>query len=174
MTEMELGDQKPSQLLRRMKELARGKIEGETLKILWQGHLPSSVQAVLTVTSTKDLEELAVIADKIMDTHQSVQVSEVARSQPQPSTSFEVAAIMAEIAMINLKINEMNAERSRFRNRSRGRFRSCPRNRSQSRPRRTPESPDWLCQYHWKFRGRAYKCVAPCSWKNNSQAPKEN
>lgn len=175
-TEIELGDQKPSQLLRRMKDLARGKIEDETLKILWQGHLPSSVQAVLTVTSTSDLEELAVIADKIMDTHQPAQISEVARSQPpQPSTSFEIATIMAEIAKINLKLQEMGAQRDQFRNRSRSRsrFRNFPRDRSQSRPRRTPESPDWLCHYHWKFRGRAHRCVAPCSWKSRSpsQAP---
>lgn len=170
-TEIELGDQKPSQLLRRMKELARGKIEDETLKILWQSHLPASVQAVLTVTSTKDLEELAVIADKIMDTHQPVQISEVARSQPQPSTSFEVATIMAEIAKINLKISEIEGRRSRFRSGSRNRFRNYSRDRSQSRPRRTPESPDWLCPYHFRFRERAYRCVTPCSWKNKTQEP---
>ncbi|XP_075990207.1 uncharacterized protein LOC142985849 [Anticarsia gemmatalis] len=89
-TEIELGDQKPSQLLRRMKELTRGRIEDETLKILWQGHLPSSVQAVLTVTSTSNLEELAVIADKIMDTHQPVQDNEVASGKAQSSNSFEL------------------------------------------------------------------------------------
>lgn len=142
---------------------------------MWQGHLPSSVQAVLTVTSTKDLEELAGIADKIMNTHQTVQVSEVARSQqqPQPSTSFEVATLMAEIAKINIKINEIEG-RSRFRSRSNSRNRNrFSRNRSQSRPRRTPESPNWLCPYHFRFRERAYRCVAPCNWKDRTQEPKQ-
>lgn len=50
LSEMELGTQKPSQLLRRMRDLARGKIPDQTLKIMWNSHLPSSVQAVLAVT----------------------------------------------------------------------------------------------------------------------------
>lgn len=37
-SEMELGEQKPSQLLRRMRDLARRKIPDDTLRILWQGH----------------------------------------------------------------------------------------------------------------------------------------
>ncbi|XP_022836513.1 uncharacterized protein LOC111363877 [Spodoptera litura] len=68
LSEMQLGDQKPSQLLRRMKDLARGKIPDETLIIMWQGHLPSAVRAVLAVSEMKDLEKLAAVADKIMET----------------------------------------------------------------------------------------------------------
>ncbi|XP_075990309.1 uncharacterized protein LOC142985957 [Anticarsia gemmatalis] len=55
--EMELGDQRPSQLLTKMTDLARGKISSETLRILWQGHLPESVRAVLTVADTTELEK---------------------------------------------------------------------------------------------------------------------
>lgn len=40
LNEMELGDQKPPQLLRRMKVLARNKFAEETLRMLWMGHLP--------------------------------------------------------------------------------------------------------------------------------------
>ncbi|XP_041983281.1 uncharacterized protein LOC121736264 [Aricia agestis] len=173
-SEIELGDQKPSQLLRRMKELARGKIEDETLKILWQGHLPSSVQAVLAVTSTSNLEELAGIADKIMDTHQPCNIGEVASGQQQPSsTSFEVAAIIAEIAKMNLKINQLEAQRDGVRSRSRSRSKptgNYARERTQSRPRRAPGSPGWLCTYHWKYRGRAFRCEPPCSWENKREA----
>lgn len=165
-SEIELGDQKPSQLLRRMKELARGKIEADTLKILWQGHLPAPVRAVLTVTSAKDLEELAVIADKVMETNQPAQINEVARSNQGTSTAFDVATIMAEIAKINLKIAEMDRGRRRYRSRSG--YRNSSQSRSRSRPRRTPESPDWLCSYHFKFRNRARRCVAPCNWKTKT------
>lgn len=171
-SEIELGDQKPSQLLRRMKELATGKIENDTLKILWQGHLPASVRAVLTVTSAKDLEELAVIADKVMETHQPSQISEVARPPPETPTAFDVATIMAEIAKINLKINEM--DRGRWKNRSRSGYRKSSRSRSGSRPRITPDSPNWLCRYHLRYRNRARNCVAPCNWKTKTPTKSEN
>ncbi|XP_028156836.1 uncharacterized protein LOC114350299, partial [Ostrinia furnacalis] len=62
--EMELGTQKPSQLLRRMRDLARNKLPDSTLQIMWTRHLPSAVQAVLAVTEVKDLESLATVADK--------------------------------------------------------------------------------------------------------------
>nr|XP_037870021.1 uncharacterized protein LOC110385715 isoform X4 [Bombyx mori] len=61
---MELGDQKPSQLLRRMRDLARDKIPDDTLRVLWQGHLPAPVRTVLAITETKDMEKLAAAADK--------------------------------------------------------------------------------------------------------------
>ncbi|XP_028162156.1 uncharacterized protein LOC114354098 [Ostrinia furnacalis] len=65
--EMELGTQKPSQLLRRMRDLARNKLPDSTLQIMWTRHLPSAVQAVLAVTEVKDLESLATVADKVME-----------------------------------------------------------------------------------------------------------
>ncbi|XP_028170712.1 uncharacterized protein LOC114360286, partial [Ostrinia furnacalis] len=84
LSEMELGDQKPSQLLRRMSDLARDKIPDETLKIMWQSHLPSSVRAVLAVSDVQVLDKLAAIADKVMETSRPIQISEV---QASPSTS---------------------------------------------------------------------------------------
>ncbi|XP_063834898.1 uncharacterized protein LOC135084085 [Ostrinia nubilalis] len=76
LSEIELGDQKPSQLLRYMRDLARGKIPDDTLNIMWQGHLPSSARAVLAVTDVKDLESLATIADKVLENTRPLQVSE--------------------------------------------------------------------------------------------------
>lgn len=65
--EMELVDQKPSQLWRRMTELARDKIKNEAIRILWQNHLPSSVRGILTVSAIQDASKLAAMADKIME-----------------------------------------------------------------------------------------------------------
>ncbi|XP_049886961.1 uncharacterized protein LOC126381520 [Pectinophora gossypiella] len=48
-SEMELGDQKPSSLLRRMQELAQNtKVANQTLLNLWTSRLPVHVRAVLT------------------------------------------------------------------------------------------------------------------------------
>lgn len=164
---MELGDQKPSQLLRRMKDLAREKIPDETLRIMWQGHLPSSVRAVLAVSESQDLENLAAIADKIMETSRPLQVAEV-----QSSTLSDSSFILAEIAKLSLKIRDMERSRNHFKRFNNNRSRSRSTSRARNMSRRTPDSPDWLCYYHHKFRQRAMKCVEPCAWKKSER--KEN
>lgn len=75
--ELELGDQKPSQLLRRMRDLASNKFTDETLSMLWIRHLPGAVRAVLTVSEVSDLEKLAMMADKVIETTRFVEVEEV-------------------------------------------------------------------------------------------------
>ncbi|XP_063830235.1 uncharacterized protein LOC135079508 [Ostrinia nubilalis] len=164
---MELGDQKPSQLLRRMKDLAREKIPDETLRIMWQGHLPSSVRAVLAVSESQDLENLAAVADKIMETSRPLQVAEV-NSTPLSDSSF----ILAEIAKLSLKIRDMERGRNQYKRFNNNRSRSRSTSRARNMSRRTPDSPGWLCYYHHKFRQRAIKCVEPCAWKKPEQ--KEN
>lgn len=64
--EMELGEQKPSQHLHRI-DLAREKIPDDTLRVLWQGHLPPTIRAVLAVSETKDLSSLVVMADNVAE-----------------------------------------------------------------------------------------------------------
>uniref|UniRef100_A0A2A4JWD1 Uncharacterized protein n=1 Tax=Heliothis virescens TaxID=7102 RepID=A0A2A4JWD1_HELVI len=39
--DIHLGDQKPSQRLRRIKDLGRGRFPDDTLRILWMEHLPT-------------------------------------------------------------------------------------------------------------------------------------
>nr|XP_053605860.1 uncharacterized protein LOC128672623 [Plodia interpunctella] len=158
--EMELGEQKPSQLLRRMRDLARGKIPDETLRILWQGHLPPAARAVLAVTENVGLESLCDIADKIQETTRPGNVAMVSQV-----SSDQCDKIMAEIAKINVRLNQMDTRsRSNQRNRNNNK-RSSSRTRSISR-QRTPNSPDWLCFYHHRFKTRAKKCEKPCAWKN--------
>lgn len=165
LSEMELGDQKPSQLLRRMRELAREKIPDETLRIMWQGHLPTSVRSVLAVSEVKDLEHLAAIADKVVETARPLQVNEVQASQSY-NANTNSALILAEIAKLSLKIRSLEKERSYGRNRHnrQNRFRSRSSSRGRNTTRRSYDSPDWLCVYHFKYRHRARKCVEPCAW----------
>ena len=163
--EMELGDQKPSQLLRRMKDLATGKITEETLSILWQNLLPTSVRAVLAATETKDLNRLAAVADKILENTRPLQVTEIT-----PQVQGDIAMLTAQIAKLCTQVTKLERGRSRERNTNRLRQQqSSSRRRTPSRPRRTPESPDWLCYYHFKFRNKAAKCVQPCSWRKETQ-----
>lgn len=176
-SEMELGDQKPSQLLRRMKELARNKIGDDTLSVLWQGHLPTSVRTVLAVANIKELDNLAEIADKIMENSKPLFVSEVSNNQTPSSagsardstaSNSDAEKILKEIAKLNVRISKFEHGRSRSKSAGRyrgGRGRSVSRNRNSRRPRRTEDSPDWLCFYHYKYADKATKCVEPCNWK---------
>ncbi|XP_046976455.1 uncharacterized protein LOC124542561 [Vanessa cardui] len=162
---MDLGDQNPSQLLRRMRDLARGKIPDDTLLIMWQGHLPASVRAVLAVSEVKDLEKLAAMADKVMETSSPANISAI-----QTPGSRDDSFILAEIAKLSLRIREMES-RSRQRNLSNSmqkRRRSVSRERNTIR--RKPESADWLCYYHHRFHSRAKKCIEPCSWKKDKNS----
>lgn len=171
LSEMELGEQKPSQLLRRMKDLAREKIPDDTLKLLWQGHLPSPVRAVLAVTDL-DLENLAKIADKILETSKPLQVAEI--SQPQSNGPTDIEKIMAEISKLSCEVADLRNSRPPYRqhwnaNRTRSASRNRRRDPSVQRQRRTQECPDWLCYYHHRFRARARKCVEPCAWKTRQE-----
>lgn len=85
MGQIELGDLKPSQLLRKMRDLARDSFPDETLRILWQGWLPTAVRAVLVVADTTDLDKLTQIADNVAEATRRSYVSEVA----QPACSHQ-------------------------------------------------------------------------------------
>ncbi|BHF82688.1 hypothetical protein SprV_0802582700 [Sparganum proliferum] len=66
LTGEELGDRKPSQLLRRMQQLVgERKFEASILRQLFLQRLPLDVQTVLAV-SQGSIEELAELADKVM------------------------------------------------------------------------------------------------------------
>lgn len=64
--ELTLGDMKPSDLLRKMRELSCGKVGEDLLKTLWLQRLPLTIQTVLS-TSNDDLNRLIVMADTMFD-----------------------------------------------------------------------------------------------------------
>ncbi|XP_049886865.1 uncharacterized protein LOC126381436 [Pectinophora gossypiella] len=85
--DMDLGDQRPSQLLRRMKDLAKDNFPDSTLRILWEDQLPSQVRAVLAVTELTDLEALAKVADNVCTAIRPIQITEVAQQTSAHSDS---------------------------------------------------------------------------------------
>lgn len=166
--EMELGDQKPSQFLRRMRDLARNKIPDETLRSMWQGHLPTSVRAVLAVSEVKDLDNLAAIADKIMETTRPLQAAEVnCQAEKSDDTSF----LMSQIAKLSVKVMKLERSRPRYRSaRCNWRRRTTSSGRSVSEQRRPrSELSKWLCFYHHRFGVKAKKCVEPCAWNKQPE-----
>ena len=151
----ELGDRKPTQLLRRLKQLAGDTpgAEGVFLRELSLQRLPTNVRMVLASTrGDTTIEELAQLADKIIE----VAVPEVAAvSTAKPDTT--VLEHLREMAGLKQQIQTLQ-----YRPRSRSRRRSMSP---------APPSPSTtICWYHQQFGDAARKCKPPCSKSGNDQA----
>lgn len=152
LTELQLGDDKPSQLLRKMKELSGGQLQDEFLKNLWLQRLPTQIQTVLSVSS-EHLDKLAEIADKVADVALPAMVYGATVMAPVAPAPSEIQELTKQIADLHVQI----AHLSRSRNRSD--FPHRPSSRSNSRRWR----PN-ICYYHRRFRDNAHKCVQPCEY----------
>lgn len=147
--EIELGDDKPSQLLKKMKDLAGSSITDEALKSLWIERLPESVRAVISI-GDGDSAQWAKQADKMMEVTSFAQVSSI-RTRDNDPLVVEIAQLRKEIAEIKMF------------NRSRDRTRSGDRRRYRSKSKQNHS----LCFYHNRFVVKAKKCIEPCQFKSN-------
>lgn len=112
LSEMPLGDKRPSELYYEMKRVA-GNVLGETaLKGLWAQRLPSAAQAVIAASSGT-AAEFTKIADAIADAIVPNTVQQVAASP-----FSEIAELKAVIAELKNQINAMPRQ-SRSRSRQR-------------------------------------------------------
>ena len=96
----ELGDRKPTQLLRRLQQLAGDTpgADGAFLRELFLQCLPNNVRMVLASTrSDTPIDELAQLADKIIE----VAVPQVTSVSTQPSSS-DIESLRAEIVSLIL------------------------------------------------------------------------
>lgn len=159
LTDLELGDKKPSQLLREMQNLAGDKVSGDFLKTLWLQRLPLNMRSILTI-STDELPKIADMADKIWEMNSSSFHANSVEEAPNDST----------LQRMQQQISELSLEIAKLRGRSR--HKSQTRSRDRSNYRR----PNYrnVCYYHAKFGDRAFKCVQPCSMAFKVTSDSEN
>lgn len=166
LTGIDLGDNKPSQLLQKMRNLATDGISNKVLKTLFLQKMPDSVRNILIV-SDEDIEKLALMADRIVEM-QPKQELYCASSIASPSADA-ITELRQQIAALDNKLEKLSVTRnSRPQSRNSGRFSF---DRSKSRNRYNPTGK--YCYYHFRFREKCFpdKCKAPCAWKNK---PSEN
>ncbi|XP_064482614.1 uncharacterized protein LOC135395311 [Ornithodoros turicata] len=173
-TSEELGDRKPSQLLRRMQQLLgnhASSVDASIVRELFLQRLPSNVRMILSSSDSIPLDELAQLADKIMD-NMSLSIATPALSAvvAQPEEQSELARLRADVAKLTeLVISSLRIPRSRSPSPAPPRTRSSSFRRRRRSPR--PSDPDsTLCWYHEKFGDRAHKCTPPCSFPGNRLA----
>lgn len=158
LTELELGDKKPSQLLCEMRNLATEQVPDEFLKTLWMQRLPLNMRSILSVSSD-DLSKLSTMADKIWELNPNS--SQVARIVSPPADNNIAQDLQKQISNLALQIAEMN--RRRDSSPQRRKYRSNSRNRSKN------NSDPNNCYFHQRFGERAYKCTPPCKYQTSKQ-----
>uniref|UniRef100_A0A1X7VRD3 Uncharacterized protein n=1 Tax=Amphimedon queenslandica TaxID=400682 RepID=A0A1X7VRD3_AMPQE len=105
----ELGDRKPSQLLRRMQQLLGDKASSTDATFiceLFLQRLPLNVRMVLAFSDTMDLKKLAQLGDKIVEVatlqvHSATQPSRTPKIDTLCSESLELRQIVASLQSFN-------------------------------------------------------------------------
>ena len=171
LTSEELGDRKPSQLLRRMKQLLGEKnLEDSILKQLFVQRLPTNIQLILASTSqTTTLEELAALADKIMEVSVPFSISAVQKPENKvlSAPSNEIKELREQIKELTSQVASLKSY-MRERSKSRGRSQTRKANRSPSSDAKSSTSGD-MCWYHRTYGAEANNCRKPCNYKPKSE-----
>lgn len=174
----EIGDRKPTQYLRHLRKLGGTSFPEDAFKSLFLNRIPQTARAILAARNDLTLDQIAGIADNIVETLQPtssrLQVAEAANTnQSMPTleallnlkfTQFGLS-IKNEIASLRREVDEKlyNYEQH-FRSKSPQQTRARPRSRARSRQRTPPASG--ICYYHWKYGESSTKCEPPCSQGN--------
>ena len=166
LTEEELADRKPSQLLRRMQQLVgTNKLDEALLKELFMGRLPAGVKLVLAAApQDMSLDAQASMADRVIE---ATSTSVHAVSEPSPP-SATITVLEQKVAALAIAVEKLTKQAHYSRGRSSHRASSRPQSSSPARESTAGHSE--LCYYHRKFCNAAYSCRPPCSRRGNSVA----
>lgn len=169
-----LGDLKPSVLLRQMRETSKNMISDIVLETLWSSKLPETLRAIIACMNV-DLDEKAQKADKILDrsNFETSTISHANQSTPiSNANSVQSCELTAQIAALTKQVSELA---NKFNDRSRTRSRSQSRSRSNSNSNKNDDKEKKKydqCWFHFKFNDDAKKCYDWC--KHNAEFKQKN
>jgi hypothetical protein len=168
--ELDLGDRKPSKLLREMKTLAGDHVDDQMLQTLWLHRLPLNVQLLVSASDGVPLEKMANIADKLVEivsNRGSPSIAAIANqpaAPPQTTVAESLKSLQEQVAALSVAVKQLtNADRGRSQKPAHTEGEG-QRARSQSRKRWTTHK-DGVCFYHQKYAENARKCLKPCKFE---------
>ncbi|XP_037875269.1 uncharacterized protein LOC119630332 [Bombyx mori] len=165
-SDVELGNRRPSQFLRYLRSLAGKTLTDENLlRQLWMRRLPQHLQAILAAQSELSLDKVAELADKILEVSPGM-VAPYSSAVFSASTSAVSPRSLEDITRRQDEVSRQLAVLTAERGRNRTRDFTNQRRRSQ-----TPGKLQ-MCFYHRKFNTKAVKCIQPCTW--TPPRPSEN
>lgn len=165
--EIQIADQKPSCLLREMRNLAGTSISSDILKTLWLQRLPSNIQAILSISS-EDLDKLVTMADKIFETSSGPEINKIVARAPDHSLEAQMAELTRQVSELTSRLSGQANNRHRSTSRSGARPRaSTPRQHSKNRSHGSSDEQK-ICWYHSKWGDKASKCIGNCSFQSNA------
>jgi hypothetical protein len=159
----ELGTRKPSQLLRHMRTLVTDTqyVNESVLRELFLQQMPSSIQPILVAVTGIDLDQVAMVADKILEATPTAAIAATTRNTPStPQGQSTSTSEGATLGAVMRRLEKMEQQLKQLGNQRHERERS--RGRSQSRSRGAPDTDTGkYCWYHYKFGDRARQCKDP-------------
>lgn len=173
LSDMPLGDSKPSKLFHEMSRTANGTLSEAVLLDLWATRLPSHAQAAVAASQGTAIERMR-IADAVTESMSMRSTSNIdlvaagSSSGGHPCTTNNqwpgLDAIRNEVAVMFRELTDRSRQTERSSNRSGN------RKRSQSRKRRDSVDEFEHCWYHRRFGSKAQSCLKPCSYKKPSSS----
>lgn len=161
-TEVNIGDKKPSTLLREMRTLAGTQVTDNFLKVIFLQRLPNHIRTALAASQTDSLDNLAKLGDQIAEIS-AIDDHVYAQGDPAQSTD--------RIAILEKQVNELAQSVQELIIISKG---STPATSNRKYQFKQKDSQVEICWYHNKFGENAKKCIQPCSFSPNSLHNKGN
>lgn len=169
LSDMPLGDNKPSKLFYDMARTANGALSDAVLMDLWAARLPSHAQAAVVASqgTTADRVRIADAVTESLNMRSVNQIDSVPNINAAHSSSgsacqcMNLADIKKEIAVM---LKDQNS-RSRSNQRTRPRSRDVSRRRSKSRRGASSIEDFEHCWYHRTYGSKAKSYRQPCSYK---------
>ncbi|KFD51247.1 hypothetical protein M514_07847 [Trichuris suis] len=102
-----IGDQQPSQILREMRQVARGMVDPNSpfFRQLFLNRLPPNIQLVLKATRATNTDDLARAADELMITSNSINAVVGVNA---PSELTELQSLRQEVADLRKQLRLLN------------------------------------------------------------------
>ncbi|GBM94375.1 hypothetical protein AVEN_266408-1 [Araneus ventricosus] len=114
LTELQFGDEKPSHLLRKMKELSNGQVTDGFLQNLWLQRMLLHIQTMLSASS-ETLDKLPNIVDKVSEVVSVFSPVCATSSVPQAYEKPSIESLTQQIKDLSLQVTVLTCERTSHR-----------------------------------------------------------